>query len=55
MILLMYALLIHLFGMAELAAEWKELGIALTVLMLILGNMTFVLLDKVLSRRRRRR
>ena len=54
-ILLMYTLLIHLFGMAELAAEWEELGIALTVLMLILGNVTFILLDKVLSRRRRRR
>ena len=54
-ILLMYQLLIHLFGMAQLAAEWKELGMVMTLVMLVLGNVTFVLLDRVLSRRPRRR
>ena len=54
-ILLMYWLLIHLFGMAQLAAEWEELGFVLTAVMLVLGNVTFILLDKVLSRRPRRR
>ena len=48
-ILVMYWLLINLFGMAQLAAEWEELGTALTVVMLLLGNVTFVLLDRVLS------
>ena len=50
-IVLMYQLLIHLFGMAQLAEEWQELGIAMTAVMLVLGNVTFILLDKVLERR----
>lgn len=50
-ILVMYQLLIHLFGMAQLAEEWQELGIAMTAVMLVLGNVTFILLDKVLERR----
>lgn len=54
-ILLMYALLIHLFGMAELAAEWKEIGFIMTVVMLLCGNVAFFLLDQVLARRRARR
>lgn len=54
-ILAMYALLIHLFGMAQLAAEWEELGFAMTAVMLVLGNITFVLLDNVLGKKFRRR
>ena len=54
-ILTMYWLLTHIFGMAELAAEWEELGLALTIVMLILGNITFILLDQVLGKRFRRR
>ena len=50
LILLMYALLIHLFGMAQIAAEYREMGIAMTAVMLILGNVAFFLLDHVLSR-----
>lgn len=50
LILLMYALLIHLFGMAQIAAEYQELGTIMTVVMLLLGNVTFFLLDRVLSR-----
>ena len=50
MILLMYWVLIHLFGMAQVAQEYQELGTIMTVLMLVLGNVTFLLLDKVLSR-----
>lgn len=54
-ILAMYWLLIHLFGMAQLAGEWEELGLVMTAVMLVLGNVTFILLDKVLGRRIRRR
>ncbi len=54
-ILAMYWLLIHLFGMAQLAAEWKELGFVMTAVMLLLGNVTFFLLDNVLDKRFRRR
>lgn len=50
MILLMYGLLIHLLGMAQIAAEYQELGTVMTVVMLILGNLIFFLLDKVLTR-----
>lgn len=54
-ILAMYWLLIHLFGMAQLAAEWEELGFIMTAMMLVLGNITFIMLDHVLGRRFRRR
>ena len=49
-VLLMYGLLIHLFGMAQIAAEYREMGTVLTVMMLILGNVTFFLVDLVLTR-----
>ena len=49
-ILLMYWLLIHLLGMAYIAAEYAEMGRALTAVMLVLGNVTFILLDKLLDK-----
>lgn len=49
-ILVMYFVLINLFGMAELAGEFREMGTILLVITLILGNVTFFLLDKILSR-----
>lgn len=54
-ILAMYWLLINLFGMAQLAAEWQELGYVMTAVMLALGNITFILLDNVLGKQFRRR
>ena len=53
-ILAMYALLIYLFGMAELMAEFAEMGKVMTAATLVLGNLTFFLLDKVLGKRFRR-
>jgi len=53
-ILLTYWLLMHLFGFDQLAAEFAESGIILTVLMLVLGNVTFFLLDKLLERKFKR-
>lgn len=50
-ILAMYALLIHLFGMAQIASEFSQLGTAMTVATLILGNVTFFLLDQVLGKK----
>lgn len=49
--LLMYFLLIHLLGMAELAAEFQEAGTVLMILCLAMGNITFFLLDKILNRK----
>ena len=53
-ILALYWLLIHLFGLDALAEEFSESGRVMTVVMLLLGNVTFFLLDRVLSRRFRR-
>lgn len=50
-ILAMYWLLIHMFGMAQLAQEWSELGAVMTAVMLLLGNVTFFMLDIVLGKR----
>lgn len=52
-ILVMYGILIRLFGMEQIASEYREMGRVMTGVMLILGNITFFLLDKVLSRFRR--
>lgn len=54
-IVLMYLLLIHLFGMAQIASEFREMGTVLLIVTLILGNITFFLLDRVLGRKFRRR
>jgi len=53
-ILLTYWLLMHLFGFDRLAAEFSEMGILMTAVMLLLGNVTFFLLDKLLERRFKR-
>ena len=50
-ILLMYWVLIRLFSMDAIAEEYAVLGTAMTVVMLILGNVTFLMLDKVLGKR----
>ena len=50
LISVMYALLIRLFGMSQIAAEFVEIGRVLTVVMLLLGNVIFLLLDRVLTR-----
>ena len=50
-ILALYWLLIHLFGMDQIASEYAELGTVMTAVMLLLGNVTFFMLDKILGRR----
>lgn len=49
-ILLMYWLLMNLMGMTEIIQEFAELGTFMTVFTLILGNITFFMLDLVLGR-----
>lgn len=51
MILAMYWLLMHLFGMDQLTQEFQEAGTILTIVMLLLGNVTFFLLDKLLEKK----
>ena len=48
-VLTMYWLLINLIGMAQIAAEFSELGMVMTGIMLIMGNVIFFLLDRILD------
>ena len=50
LILIMYWLLLRLFGMDQIAAEFAEMGQILTALMLLMGNLIFFLLDFALNR-----
>lgn len=50
-ILAMYWLLMNLFGMAALRQEFQELGAVMTAATLILGNVTFFLMDRLLGRK----
>lgn len=49
---LLYAALMFVFGMEQLVAEFQELGIVGLVITLILGNICFFLLDRVLHKLR---
>lgn len=48
-ILVMYWLLLSVFGMAQLVEEFAEMGMVLTIVTLVLGNVTFILLDRLLA------
>ena len=50
-IVVMYALLLKVFGMDELAQDYAELGTIMTIVMLVMGNITFFLLDRLLGMR----
>lgn len=49
-VITMYAMLIRLFCMAQLAAEFSELGTVMLIVMLLMGNVIFFLMDRVLDR-----
>ena len=56
-VLIMYWLLMHLFGVAEIIEEFAEMGTVMVIVTLLMGNITFVMLDLLLQigiRRRRR-
>ena len=53
--LVMYWLLIHLFGLAQLAAEFRELGTLMLIVTVLLGNLCFFLVDKLLDKKLRLR
>jgi hypothetical protein len=48
-ILAMYMLLIHLFGLASISEDFQELGTVMTIVTLIMGNITLFLFDFNLS------
>lgn len=45
----MYFLLLRLLGMDELSAEFADMGTIMLAVLLILGNVTFILLDRLLG------
>ena len=51
----MYFLLLKLFGMGELGEEFREFGLVMLLVLLLMGNVTFFLLDKLLGMRKFRR
>lgn len=51
----MYSLLLFLLGMDELLAEFNEMSGILLAVLLVLGNVTFFLLDKLLGMEKYRR
>ena len=54
-ILLLYWLLMRIFGLSQIAEEFQEMGRVFTALTLLLGNFVFLLLDRVLERNLRRK
>ena len=51
---LAYYLMLKLLGMGELAEEYAGMGVFLIAVMVVLGNVTFFLLDRLLDLRFRR-
>ena len=54
-ILVMYWLLMYVFGLDQITAEFIELGAVMLIVLLVLGNVTFFLLDRLLSMRLKRK
>lgn len=47
---IMYTMLIYLFGLAQIAEEHEALDTIMMIVILVVGNVTFFLLDLVLGR-----
>ena len=54
-ILLMYGVLIYVMGLAQIAAEFAEMGLIMAAVTLVLGNVAFFLLDDLLGRKPKRK
>jgi len=54
-ILAAYAFLIYLMGLSKILSEFGEMGTVMTLVLLVLGNVTFFLLDRLLGMRLRKR
>ena len=49
-VMVLYGALIFLLGLSALYTEFKEAGVIGSAVLLVLGNITFILADKVLGR-----
>lgn len=54
-ILLLYWVLLQVIGVERLLEEFSGIGAAMTAVLLLLGNVTFFLVDRILSRGLRRK
>lgn len=54
-ILLLYWMLLKVIGMEQLMEDFSGMGVAMTVVLLILGNLTFFLMDRLLGRKLKRK
>lgn len=45
----MYSVLIYVFGLAEVTQEFEELGTVMTIVTLVLGNVTLFMMDALLG------
>ncbi len=52
---LLYFLLIRLLGLEQLTQEWADMSVGMLAVLLILGNVTFFLLDRLLGMGLRRK
>ena len=46
---LLYFLLLRLLGLKQLTQEWSDMSVGMLAVLLILGNVTFFLLDRLLG------
>ena len=53
-IFVMYWILIQLLGIAQIAMDYADFGVAMTVVLVLLGNVTFFMLDRLLAIIKRR-
>jgi hypothetical protein len=54
-IFVMYSVLIYVFGLADIASEFEELGMVMTIVTLILGNATLFMMDVLLTQLQKRK
>ena len=54
-ILALYWVLMHLMGMEQITQEFSTMGAVMTAILLAMGNVVFVLMDRMLSMRVRRK
>jgi len=48
-ILVMYALILWVFQMDQIISEYREMGVILTILTLVLGNVCLILYDRMIA------
>lgn len=51
---LLYFLLLRLLGLKQLTQEWSDMSVGMLAVLLVLGNVTFFLLDRLLGMGRKR-